>query len=142
MAAAKSGDAVKVHYKGTLDDGTVFDTSEGREPLEFKMGEGMMIPGFEAAVTGMAAGEKKTVKIPCMEAYGPIHPEGITEISRDGFPPDIGLKTGLQLQLSDKDGHIIVVAVSALSEKTVTIDANHPLAGRDLTFEIELVSIK
>ncbi|HRU39178.1 MAG TPA: peptidylprolyl isomerase [Candidatus Goldiibacteriota bacterium] len=141
MAGAKEKDRVKVHYKGMLDDGSVFDSSEGREPLEFTMGAGMMIPGFEAAVSGMNVGEKKTVKIPCMEAYGPIHPEGINEIPRDGFPPDIDLKPGLQLQLSDKEGGIIIVTVTKVTDKSVTIDANHPLAGRDLTFEIELVSI-
>jgi len=133
---AKSGDTVKVNYTGRLADGTVFDTSIGGEPLEFTLGEGRLIPGFEQAVTGMQVGESKTVTIPVDKAYGPRRDDLIVEIGRDNLSPDIKPEVGMQLQGSQR-----VVTIIKVSESTVTIDANHPLAGQDLTFDIELVEI-
>lgn len=141
MAAAKDGDRVKIHYKGTLDDGSVFDSSEGREPLLFTLGGGQVIPGFEKGVLGMEAGAKKTIKIPCNEAYGPIHAEAIQEVPAGEFPKDLNPKLGQQLQMSDGEGNILVVTVTKVTDEKVTLDANHPLAGKDLTFELELVDI-
>ncbi|CAM3353017.1 FKBP-type peptidyl-prolyl cis-trans isomerase [Rhodothermus bifroesti] len=141
MAHAKAGDHVKVHYTGRLSDGTVFDSSRDREPLEFTLGIGEVIPGFEQAVLGMEPGETKTVTIPAEEAYGPRREDMIIEVSRDQVAPGLQLAIGQQLQLRLQDGRVIPVVVADLSEETVTIDANHPLAGEDLTFEIELVAI-
>jgi FKBP-type peptidyl-prolyl cis-trans isomerase 2 len=141
MAAAKDGDKVKVHYKGTLDDGSVFDSSAGKEPLEFTLGAGGIIPGFENGVKGMEKGEKKTIKIPCAQAYGPIQPDGITEVPKTEFPKDLDLQLGRQFQMSDGEGSVFVVTVINVTDDKVTIDGNHPLAGKDLTFELELVSI-
>lgn len=141
MTVAKDGDKVKVHYKGTLDDGSVFDSSEGREPLEFTIGAGNMIPGFENGVRGMAQGEKKTIKIPSLEAYGPIHPEGIVEVPKTEFPKDINLAPGNRLQMADDAGNVMDVVILSVTDDKVTLDGNHPLAGKDLIFELELVSI-
>jgi FKBP-type peptidyl-prolyl cis-trans isomerase 2 len=141
MAAAKDGDRVKVHYKGTLDDGSVFDSSEGKDPLEFEIGAGNMIPGFENGVRGMVPGEKKTIKIPSLEAYGPIYADGITEVPKSEFPGDLNLQMGQQFQMSDGEGNIFSVTVIKVTDDKVTIDGNHPLAGKDLIFELELVSI-
>lgn len=141
MAQAKAGDHVKVHYTGRLQDGTIFDSSRDREPLEFTLGEGEVIPGFEQAVMGMEPGETKTVTITAEEAYGPRRDDLLIEVGRDQVAPGLDLFVGQQLQLRLQDGRIIPVTVAALTEETVTIDANHPLAGEDLTFEIELVAI-
>lgn len=141
MAGVKDGDKVKVHYKGTLDDGSIFDSSEGREPLEFEIGAGNMIPGFENGVRGMEKGGKKTIKIPSLEAYGPIYPDGISEVPKSEFPKDIKPQVGQKLQMADAEGHVLVVTIINVTEDKVTIDGNHPLAGKDLTFELELVSI-
>jgi len=139
---ANDGDTVKVHYKGTLEDGTVFDTSRGREPLEFTLGGGTIIPGFEEAVKGMQVGQTKTVTIPAEEAYGPHRDELVMVIERDKLPEGLNPAIGQQLQMQQADGRTAVVVVTDVSETTITIDANHPLAGKDLTFEIELVEIK
>ncbi|MBU0520305.1 peptidylprolyl isomerase [bacterium] len=139
MAAAKNGDQVKVHYVGKLQDGTIFDSSENRDPLQFKLGEKEVIPGFEEAVVGMEAGEKKTVTIPEDEAYGPQLEDLVATFDRDQFPGDVELELGQQLEIPREDGQKLLVRVSELSEDAVTLDANHPLAGQDLTFEIELV---
>lgn len=141
MSKAKKGDTVKVHYKGTLGDGTVFDSSEGREPLEFKLGEGRVIPGFELAVDGLTVGESRTVDIPCGEAYGERREELIQEVPRDQFPEDMNVETGQRLQLSLHDGQQMIVEVASITDAAVTLDANHPLAGKDLNFHIELVEI-
>jgi peptidylprolyl isomerase len=141
VAHAKAGDHVKVHYTGRLSDGTIFDSSRDREPLEFTLGIGEVIPGFEQAVLGMEPGEVKTVTIPAEDAYGPRREDMIIEVSRDQVAPDLQLAIGQQLQLRLQDGRVIPVTVADLTEETVTIDANHPLAGEDLTFEIELVAI-
>ena len=141
-ATAGDGDTVRVHYTGTLEDGTTFDTSVGGEPLEFTLGAGQMIPGFEKAVYGLKIGESKTVTIPAEEAYGPQRDDLITVIEREQLPADLDTKVDQQLQMQQTDGRTAVVIVTDVSETTITVDANHPLAGEDLTFEIELVEIK
>ena len=140
MANARPGDTVRVHYTGKLEGEQVFDSSAGREPLEFKLGEGRVIPGFEKAVEGMGVGEARTVTIPPEEAYGPRRDEMIATIDRSQFPPNIDPQVGQQLQMN-QDGQVLPVRVTDVSEKGVTLDANHPLAGQDLTFELELVEI-
>jgi peptidylprolyl isomerase len=142
-AVAKNGDTVQVNYTGKLADGTVFDSSIGREPLEFTLGNGQMIPGFEKAVLGMKVGEKKTVTIPADQAYGPHLDELVVEVPRDKLHSDAELAVGQILQTTAQNGQQIMFTITAISDNgTVTLDANHPLAGKDLTFEIELVKIK
>jgi len=141
-AMAKDGDTVKVHYTGTLGDGTTFDTSVEREPLEFTLGAGQVIPGFEEAVIGMQVGQSKTVTIPSEEAYGPHSDELIMVVERDQLPEGLDPEVGQQLQTQGADGRTTIVVVTEVSETTITVDANHPLAGKDLTFEIELVEIE
>lgn len=141
MTTAKSGDKVRIHYTGTLSDGSVFDSSEGRDPLEFTLGSGQVIPGFDTGVTGMEVGEKKTIEIPCDQAYGPSNPGAIQDVPRDQIPAEIPLEVGLQLQMQSPQGQVIPVTVIKVTEEAVTLDANHALAGKDLTFALELVSI-
>jgi FKBP-type peptidyl-prolyl cis-trans isomerase 2 len=143
MTQAKAGDTVKVHYTGKFDDGTVFDTSTEREPLEFMIGEGRVIPGFEQAVIGMEPGDSKTTKIEAHDAYGPHRPEMVLSVERDQFPPNIDPQVDQQLQIQQPDGQTFVVTVTDITEdgQHVTLDANHPLAGQDLTFDIQLVGI-
>ncbi|MGB5959896.1 MAG: peptidylprolyl isomerase [Coleofasciculaceae cyanobacterium] len=141
MVQAKSGDTVKIHYTGRLEDGTVFDSSAEREPLEFKIGGKQVIPGFEQAVLGMALEESKTEKIPMDQAYGPRHEEMVLEVSREQIPPDINPEVGQQLQIQQANGQSVPVVVKEVTDKQITLDANHPLAGEDLTFEIQLVEI-
>ncbi|MCG6883019.1 MAG: peptidylprolyl isomerase [Silicimonas sp.] len=141
MSDAKAGDTVKIHYTGTLADGSKFDSSEGRDPLEFTLGSGQVIPGFDKAVTGMTVGEAQTVEIPSEDAYGPHDPNGRQSFPRDKVPDDIPLDIGTRLQLSGPQGQPIMVTVAEVTESEVILDANHPLAGQDLTFEIELVEI-
>jgi peptidylprolyl isomerase len=141
MTQAKQGDTVKVHYTGKLDDGTVFDSSVERGPLEFTLGAGNVIAGFEQAVTGMSQGESKTVTIPSEEAYGPHRPEMEVQVGREQFPPDLKPQVGQQLQVKQGDGEVLIVLVTELTGDKVTLDANHPLAGKDLTFEIELLEV-
>ncbi len=141
MAHVQQGDTVKVHYTGKLDDGTVFDTSSDRESLEFTLGKGQLIPGFEDAVIGMNPGESKTVAIPQEKAYGPHHEEVVMHIPRDQFPDNIEPEIGLQLQIQQENGQAFLVRVTDVAESTVTLDANHPLAGQDLTFDIQLIDI-
>ncbi len=138
---AKNGDIVRVHYTGTLSDGTVFDSSAGKEPLEFTMGKEQMIPGFEKAVFGMKVGEKKTVTIRSDEAYGPRQEDMVFEVGRDRLAPDVDPKVGDQLVMQSMDGNVFPVTILEVTETTVKLDANHRLAGKDLTFEIELVKI-
>ena len=140
-AQAENGDVVQVHYTGKLADGTVFDSSVGREPLEFTLGAGQMIPGFEQTVLGMKVGESKTVTIPANEAYGPRLDDLIAEVLRERLPSDLTPEVGQQLGMNQPDGGVTIVTITGVSDNTVTIDANHPLAGEDLTFEIELVKI-
>lgn len=141
MTIAKNGDTVKVHYTGTLDDGTVFDSSIEREPLEFKLGEKQMIPGFEAGVLGMAVDETKSIKIASQDAYGPHHDERMIEIPRSEVPADMTIQVGQTLELAGPDGQSVIVQVKELTDDIVKLDANHPLAGQDLNFEIKLVEI-
>ncbi len=141
MSSAKHGDTVKVHYTGTLTDGSEFDSSRGREPMEFIIGGGNLIPGFETAVTDMCTGDTKTVSIPADEAYGQHHPQMTQEVPRSAMPDDLELKTGMVLHAEGPDGQQISVVVTAFNDEAVTIDGNHPLAGKDLTFELELVEI-
>lgn len=141
MTAAKSGDTVRIHYTGTLSDGSVFDSSEGRDPLEFTLGTGQVIPGFDAAVDGMSVGDSKVAEIPADQAYGPRQDQAVQDVPRADIPAEIPLEVGLQLQMQSPTGQVMPVTVTAISEETVTLDANHMLAGKDLTFAIELVSI-
>ena len=141
MTEVKSGDTVAIHYTGTLLDGTTFDSSEGREPLEFEVGSGQIIPGLDEAIPGMTTGEQKTVKVPCADAYGPIQPGMRQSVARENIPDEIPLEVGLQLQMQSAEGQVLPVTVVEIGETEVELDANHPLAGQDLTFDIELVSI-
>ncbi len=141
MTQAKFGDTVKVHYTGKLDDGTVFDSSIQGEPLEFTIGSGSIIPGFEKAVVGMVPGDQKTEVIPTEQAYGPYQEEMVVMVERNQMPAEMEPQIGQQLQLQHESGQIIPVIVTDVSDASVTLDANHPLAGEDLTFEIQLVAI-
>jgi FKBP-type peptidyl-prolyl cis-trans isomerase 2 len=141
MKQVKSGDKVKVHYHGKLTNGDTFDSSEGRAPLEFEVGSGMVIKGFDDGVTGMAVGDKKTVHIPYNEAYGARNPEMVIEMPKDRFPPDMQLEQGMPLMMSDGSGQNFQVTVVEIKPEAVTLDANHPLAGQDLIFDLELMEI-
>lgn len=137
----KKGDKVRVHYTGTLADGTVFDSSRERDPLEFTLGKGMLIPGFEAAVEGHEAGETVTVTIPPDQAYGDADPELVFTVARAQVPSHIPLEAGVPLQLSNEQGQMDVT-ITEVGADEITLDANHPLAGKELTFEIEIVEVK
>ena len=137
----KIGDTVRVHYTGRLADGTVFDTSAGKDPLQFNIGSGMVIPGFDQAVVGMEPGESKSIEIPVKDAYGPHRHELIQEVNRNKVPTGLELRVGKRLTAQMQDGQIATLTVIKMSESTVTLDANHPLAGKDITFEIELVNV-
>ena len=139
---AKSGDKVQVHYHGRLVDGTTFDSSAGRQPLEFEVGSGMVIRGFDEGVTGMTVGDKKTISIPPEEAYGPRQEEMVIEFPIVNFPPDIKPEVGMTLNMHNESGHEIPVVITGITEEAVTLDANHPLAGQTLVFDLELVDIK
>jgi len=141
MSTPQPGQTVKVHYTGTLEDGTQFDSSAGRDPLEFTLGEGQVIPGFEQALAEMAVGETKTVQIPAEQAYGEHQPELVQEVDREQIPADIELAIGAQLQAQGPDGQVFRLVVTELADASVTLDGNHPLAGKALTFELELVEI-
>ena len=138
---AKANDKVKVHYKGTLSNGDIFDTSEGKEPLEFVLGSGQVIPGFDNGIIGMQADESKTISIPSAEAYGDPKDELIQEVPKAQLPPEIKPEVGLQLMSQTPDGQQIPLIVTEVKEESFVVDANHPLAGKDLTFELTLVSI-
>ncbi|MEZ5952748.1 MAG: peptidylprolyl isomerase [Hyphomonas sp.] len=142
MTEVKNGDTVHIHYTGTLDDGTVFDSSQGRDPLAFQVGAGQIIPGLDAAIPGMAVGDKKTVNVPCDEAYGQVNPGMRQDVPRAEIPPEIPTDVGTRLQMQGQNGEVIPVVIVAATEAAITLDANHPLAGKDLTFAIELVSIQ
>jgi len=141
MSQAKSGDTVKIHYTGTLDDGTKFDSSAGREPLEFAIGSGQVIPGFDNAVDGMTVGDNKTVTIPAGEAYGERHDQLVQEVPKSALPDDMEPEIGMQLQSQGPDGQVMNLLVTAVEVESITVDGNHPLAGQSLTFAIELVEI-
>jgi peptidylprolyl isomerase len=142
MATVKQGDVVAVHYTGKLSDGTIFDTSYNRAPLQLKVGEGKLIAGFEKAVIGMNKGEKKTVVIPPAEAYGQRQDAAVVEMERKNLPAGYEPRVGQRIELEQEDNKSFLVTVTAVTENAITVDANHPLAGKDLTFEIELVSLQ
>lgn len=142
MQQVKKGDTVKVHYHGKLTTGETFDSSDGREPLAFEVGSGMVIKGFDDGVTGMTVGEKKTIHIPVAEAYGPKNAEMIVKMPKDKFPQDMEIQEGMPLMMSDQSGQQFQVVVTEIGEEDVTLDANHPLAGQDLVFDLELVEIE
>ena len=142
MQQVKKGDTIKVHYHGKLVDGTTFDSSEGREPLEFEVGSGMVIPGFDEGVTGMAVGDKKTVSIPAEEAYGPKQEDMIMEFPKERFPAEMVPEVGMQLNMNNGQGQSFPVVIVEVQESVVILDANHPLAGQELIFDLELVEIK
>ena len=142
MTPAKQGDTVQTHYTGKLDDGTVFDSSEGKGPLEFVIGAGQVIPGYEQGVVGMSLGESKTITIPVEEAYGPRRDEMILVLERKEFPPEMDPKVGDKLEMHQPDGAMTVVTVMETSPEAVTLDANHPLAGQSITFDIKLVGVR
>jgi peptidylprolyl isomerase len=141
MTQAKSGDTVRIHYTGTLKSGEVFDSSEGRDPLEFELGSGMIITGLDQAIQGMVTGEKKVADIPCAQAYGDKNEAALQAVPRDQFPDDIPAEVGTQLQMQSPEGQVIPVTIAGVSETEITLDANHPLAGQDLTFDFEIVGI-
>jgi len=139
--APKPGDTVRVHYRGTLEDGSEFDSSAGRDPLEFEVGSGQVISGFDAAVVGLEPGESVTVTVPAAEAYGEHQDEGVQTFPRDAFPPDASPEVGWAVELSGPDGQRVPATIAEVTDETIVLDFNHPLAGQDLTFEIELVEI-
>jgi FKBP-type peptidyl-prolyl cis-trans isomerase 2 len=141
MSAAKEGDLVKVHYTGKLADGTIFDSSRDKKPLEFKIRGGEMIVGFDKAVAGMSVGDKKSVTISSKDAYGDYNEALIHEIERTQLPPDLEPKVGLQLEGTKDDGKRVLFTVIKISEDNITLDANHPLAGKELIFDLELMEI-
>jgi len=141
MQQVKKGDKVNVHYHGRLTDGTTFDSSEGREPLQFTAGSGQVIKGFDDAVLEMKAGDKKSVNIPVEHAYGERNEDMIMEYPISDFPEDMQPEIGMELQMGDNEGNVFPVVIIEVREETVVLDANHPLAGQDLVFELELVSI-
>ncbi|KAA9008164.1 FKBP-type peptidyl-prolyl cis-trans isomerase [Histidinibacterium aquaticum] len=142
MTQVKTGDTVRIHYTGTLQDGETFDSSHGREPLEFEVGSGQIIPGLDKALPGMEVGETKTVAVPCAEAYGEPDPSARQSIARDQIPEDVPVDPGTRLQMQTPQGQVVPVTVVEASDTEVTLDANHPLAGKDLNFDIELVEVK
>jgi peptidylprolyl isomerase len=142
MQQVKQGDTVKVHYHGKLTDGTIFDSSEGRQPLEFEVGGGRVIKGFDEGVKGMTVGEKKTVSIAADDAYGARQDDMVIPFERKNFPPDIEPEVGMTLNMHSEDGNALPVVITEITPDTIMLDANHPLAGEDLIFDIELVDIK
>ena len=141
MAKAEQGDTVRVHYVGVLDDGAVFDSTQGRQPLQFTIGGQEVIPAFERAVIGLAVGESTVVRVPAAEGYGPRQPGKVTTMGRDSLPGGVDPVVGQRILIRQADGGSVQAVVTAVDESTVTLDANHPLAGEDLTYRIELVEI-
>ncbi len=141
MAPAKKGDKVQVNYKGYLEDGTIFDSSEGQAPLDVTLGSGMVIPGFDAALTGMEVGDKKTVEIQMDQAYGRHNAEMVMQMPKSQIPPDLNPEIGQKLQVGGTGGEAMMVEVIDIDDEFIVLDANPPLAGKDLTFDLELVAI-
>lgn len=141
MSQAKTGDTVTIHYTGTLTDGTEFDSSRGREPLEFELGSGQVIAGFDKAVTGMEVGESKSVTIPPEDGYGDRNEQMVHDVPKSALPDDLDPVEGMGLQARGQDGQVFRLTVISVGDESVTVDANHPLAGKDLNFDIELVAI-
>lgn len=142
MSQAEKGNTVKVHYTGTLTDETIFDSSRQREPIEFEVGAGQMIAGFDAAVQGMKVGESKKINIPSTEAYGPVNEEAMIKVPKEQLPEGMAPEVGMQLEAAQEDGRTQVLVVAEVLETEVILDANHPLAGKDLIFDIEMMEIK
>ena len=142
MSKAKDGDTVKVHYTGKLEDGTIFDSSKEGEPLEITIGAENVIPGFEKGVLGMERGDSKTITVPPEEAYGPVQEGLIAKVKKENFPENTTPVIGEQLQLRQQDGNTVNVIITEIEEDTVTLNANHPLSGKTLIFDIELVDIQ
>jgi len=142
MPQAKNGDNVKIHYDGSLDDGTRFDSSVGRDPLEFTLGSGQVIPGFDNAVAGMAVGEKKSIRIPSDEAYGEHSEELIQQVPKSALPEEMEVSVGMPLQATGPAGEVVNMMVIEINEDSIQVDANHPLAGKALNFDIELVALE
>ena len=141
MSHAKSGDTVKIHYTGTLADGTQFDSSAGRDPLEFTLGSGQVIPGFDKAVEGMTVGDSKSVNITAQDAYGPRHEQMVQDVPKSALPDDLEPAEGMSLQARGQDGRVVNLTVTHVGDEAITVDGNHPLAGKDLNFDIQLVEI-
>jgi peptidylprolyl isomerase len=141
MPQAKTGDTVRLHYVGSLPDGDVFDSSTGREPLEFVLGAGSVIAGFDDGVLGMSPGESKTVEIPADRAYGPRYEERVFDVEKARLPHDLQVEVGQQLRMGQPDGRSVTVTVTSVTPNSITLDGNHPLAGKDLVFEVQLVEI-
>ena len=141
MQQVKHGDKIKVHYHGKLTSGETFDSSPGREPLEFEVGSGMVIKGFDDGVTGMKVGEKKTINIPADEAYGPVNPDMLMDFPKERFPADMQMELGMQLMMSDPSGQQFPVKINEVKDDVIVLDGNHPLAGEELIFDLELVEI-
>lgn len=141
MKQAKQGDTVKVNYTGKLDDGSVFDTSVGKTPLEFKIGDGKILPDFEKAILDMKPGDKKTIEIEAANAYGQPREDMVITVDRKHLPENIEPKVGLNLQIKQENDQVVIVTIKEVNEDKITLDGNHPLAGKDLTFELELVDI-
>ena len=141
MAQVKAGDTVSIHYTGRLDDGSVFDSSQGRDPLQFVVGSGQIIPGLDEAIPGMSEGETKTVSVEPELAYGPVNPDARQAVPRESIPDDIPLDIGTPLQVQTPQGQTVPVTVAEVTDEAVVLDANHPLAGKTLNFDIELVKI-
>ncbi|MGI3183664.1 FKBP-type peptidyl-prolyl cis-trans isomerase [Nioella aestuarii] len=142
MTEATSGSKVAFHYTGTLTDGSVFDSSEGRDPLSFTMGQGQIIPGLEKAFDGLKVGDEKTVTVPAAEAYGEHNPQAVQQIPRDQIPENIPTEVGTQLQMQAPNGQAIPVVIAEATDEHITLDANHPLAGKDLTFAVKVMSVE
>jgi peptidylprolyl isomerase len=141
MSRAQLGDRVKVHYTGTLEDGTLFDSTRGREPFELTLGNGQTVPGFEIGIVGMAAGETKQIKVPFEDGFGPRHEEYRDEIKRSALPSGLKIEKGIQLKVPHVDGSFFRATIIDYNDEIVTLDTNHPLAGKNLTFEVELLEI-
>ena len=141
MQQVKDGDVVRVHYTGKLTNGEQFDSSNGREPLEFTVGAGQMIKGFDDAMPGMTVGEKKTINIHPEHAYGEKNEQAIIEFPKANVPPEMTLEVGMQLQMKDPEGHPLPVTVTEIKDDSIVLDANHMLAGKELVFDIELIEI-
>lgn len=141
MSEAKAGDTVRITYVGTLNNGEMFDSSEGRDPLEFVVGSGQIIKGLDVAIPGMSVGDKKDVNVPCDQAYGQMNPDARQAVPREQIPAEIPVAVGTQLQMQTPQGQVVPVTVVEVTETEVTLDANHPLAGQDLNFAIEVVGI-
>jgi peptidylprolyl isomerase len=141
MSQVKQGDTVRIHYTGTLADGSVFDSSAGRDPLEFTVGTGQIIPGLDGAMEGMSVGEKRLVEVPSDQAYGPVIAEARRAVPREDIPEEVPMETGTQVHAHNEQGQVMTLTIIEITDSHVVLDANHPLAGKDLTFDVELVSI-